>query len=463
MWERLKVAALCALLVFSCVVHDAQAVTIPTRVLNGVHVYAPAPGAEIVNAIGFAVRRASPWIGALSLGVEIGRFVFQTVDGQIAVTTSGRAIAEQAGTSTAVTAPTTLGITVSYSACAGGGTLLHQGTISAICSASAAHANSPCTCGSPAGSRCGYAIKSYPTQTSCVIGIPQDNNANYTLAPSFQCPTGYSLTGAGTCVSTTGNNGGGNPSTAWSPAVVTDPATGGKVMGWAGPTDPALNPQPFTPADNFQQAPLDTGQAAPQVTVTPNVDGGVTVSTWAPEAPVTDPVTGQPQPTLGTLQSVTINNAGNVTNITNITNVGPPPAANTTPAPVEPLVCGSLSCESTQQQIHTDTTAIKTELIAAGAPTLPDQTAVMQSAKDEDKNQSDAISNAITTDTSFWTAWVWTPPAGTCTAPSATLHGGVTVSFDYCPMVGNIKDVLGWLFAIFGSWHVWNVLFRRGD
>jgi hypothetical protein len=238
--------------------------------------------------------------------------------------------------------------------------------------------------------------------------------------------------------------------------------------------------------------PTGTGspQVSPQVTVTPNADGGVTVQTWTPESVVN----GVPQS--WTVQTVTINNSNIVTNSTITTNVLPgsttPPPSVTAPtsptsdgtgtdpgSPQPPVECGSLSCESTQQGVHTDTTAIAasaaaikqdtaailTELQANGAPTLPDQAAIIQSQKDIDvQKQTDIpaqIAAARSTDAAMWFAWVWTPPTGTCEAPVANLSRGVVVAFNYCPWVASGRELIGWLFALFGAWSIYGEIFRR--
>lgn len=194
--------------------------------------------------------------------------------------------------------------------------------------------------------------------------------------------------------------------------------------------------------------------------------------------------------------SVTTTKTDSSGTTTTTTNSGPnAPQTDNAQTPQMPVSCGSLSCESTQQQVktevagvhqdttaiktdtaamrtdltgvHTDTTAIKTELQAAAAPTLPDQATALDAAKAADKVSSDAVVTQITSgqnaDKSLWTAWMWTPPSASCQAPSATLSNGRVVTIDYCPLVANIRDTLGWLFAMYGIWNIYGQMFKRSE
>jgi len=59
-----------------------------------------------------------------------------------------------------------------------------------------------------------------------------------------------------------------------------------------------------------------------------------------------------------------------------------------------------------------------------------------------------------------WFSWVWTPPSGTCSPFTGAVHGH-EISWDFCPTFQNMKDVYGWLFALFGAWTIYGQLFRR--
>jgi len=113
--------------------------------------------------------------------------------------------------------------------------------------------------------------------------------------------------------------------------------------------------------------------------------------------------------------------------------------------------------EVTQQEI------LK-ELTAADSPPLPpDQGDLVEQAKTQAVDDLDDLRTAAETlDKDPWFSWVWTPPSGTCSAFAGTVHG-FPISWDVCPTVANIRDALGWLFAIFAAIEIYGQLFRRGD
>lgn len=109
---------------------------------------------------------------------------------------------------------------------------------------------------------------------------------------------------------------------------------------------------------------------------------------------------------------------------------------------------------------------ISDELSGLNAPDAPvDQDARTQIALAEtDTGLSDIFTylpNQFISDKSNWFSWVWTPPVGVCNASdySGTVHGNF-VSWDICPTVSNIRDVIGWLFAIFGAYIIYGQIFK---
>lgn len=473
-------------------IRDVYAITIPTRQISpGVYGIAPTTAAQFIQAMAGMVGRTSPWITGITLGVEVAKFLIQTADGDITITTAGKAILDNY-----YTQASNFDAEWCADSCYNAGTAssplgTYQGS-----SASAVTAQWKAATEAAAGATCTVTITSETFSGggfsySCANGWSGTRLlGRYAICPSAPSGTSlnlwtslnhwasYAAAQADCQQYQSGEAQGGSKS--WSPRPVQMP-DGTIQEGWQSPTDPTVtNPNNVTPADTYQYPAING--VHPEATFTPNPDGGYTVQTYSPE--FTNPAAPTTQ-TGWTVQNVTVNNAGSVTNVTitynnpqgppttkppTTTSGTPPPTtgSGTPQTPPPNIQCGSLNCESTQQGIHTDTTgihtdttAIRTELEAAGAPALPDQAAALTAAKAADKGLSDSAAGAITFDTSSWTAWVWTPPAGSCTAPTATLHGGITVSYNYCPFVDNIKSALGWLFAIFASWHIYNVLFRR--
>lgn len=179
--------------------------------------------------------------------------------------------------------------------------------------------------------------------------------------------------------------------------------------------------------------------------ITPTPGGGFKLETRAPDPKPT----GEAQTTI---QNITINNAGNVVS-SSITTVG----GTVVSGGGQPIVFpDDYNREVTQKEI-------KDELKGAGAPPLPPQGPVVDAAKADSDAQIGQISQGIKdgyADKSSWFSWVWTPPIGTCAPFAGTVHG-YTISWDLCPTIADINDVLGWLFAIFGAWSVYREMFGR--
>lgn len=112
---------------------------------------------------------------------------------------------------------------------------------------------------------------------------------------------------------------------------------------------------------------------------------------------------------------------------------------------------------------------IEKSLSTEGAAEMPDQekrvSDGVKQAEDALKTLRDAIpGEQAGADKDRFFSWVWTPPVGACTATqAATLSNGAVVNFDICPTVNNIRDVLGWLFALFGAIEVYSQLFKKND
>jgi hypothetical protein len=106
---------------------------------------------------------------------------------------------------------------------------------------------------------------------------------------------------------------------------------------------------------------------------------------------------------------------------------------------------------------------------AAGAPVLPDQSALIAAQKASDttafngvvsdaKIQKDA-DEITASPTNMGFSFSWVPPQSTCAPYSGTVHG-YAVSWDLCPTIENIRAILAWLFALFGAYRVYMILFQ---
>lgn len=266
------------------------------------------------------------------------------------------------------------------------------------------------------------------------------------IYPVVSCPSGYTLSGS-TCNLT-------------DPTKVMRDSDGVAVLnststGWVpDPQDPD-NATLTTPSNPIvQTGPNELGQPA-QTTITSTPDGGMKVENWAQTFNTT---TNNNQVTYN---SVTINSNGVVTNNNTATYSGTLSQAVNGSAPLS----NSLNLptdynrEATQAKIYDE--------LKGGTLTAPTATDVWDPAKskkldDDLKGQFDAIPNAYQQDKNNWFSWVWTPPVGVC-SPFTGEVSHIPVSWDFCPTINNIRDTIGWLFALFGAWDVYNVMFRRPD
>jgi len=172
--------------------------------------------------------------------------------------------------------------------------------------------------------------------------------------------------------------------------------------------------------------------------------------------------------TTTTINNITINNAGQVTNIYTTTVPGSLDLANPGSSPVT-SGSGSIQFptdynrESTQQSIQQKLEDLKQGTGASDAPNYAsDIEAQKQAMKDAIKEMMDALPGQYSTDKSNWFSWVWTPPVGNCSPWTSTIHGQF-VSWDICPYVEKVRDVIGFLLAISGAWLVYTEMFRRDE
>lgn len=120
--------------------------------------------------------------------------------------------------------------------------------------------------------------------------------------------------------------------------------------------------------------------------------------------------------------------------------------------------------ENTQQQIKQTLDAIREELKTDTAPDMPNQSDIVSQAKNQSEADMSTLHNSVKTsvgnDQSMWTSWIWTPQAATCNDPSMTVNG-VTASLPICSKLGMLRDALGFVFAIYAAWDIYQEIFRR--
>ena len=295
----------------------------------------------------------------------------------------------------------------------------------------------------------GYVLSgSQCVRNTCPEGSTPLNGGCYT-SPS--CPSGYAMNHGDTCILAenaankvkwpVGTNDGAR-------AYVPDPTNAGQWM----PHPRESNPLPQGLSDaEIQSGLINAGQTYTKdaygnpvaTTIIPNLSGGYTFTQQLQ--------TTNNNQTTTTTNTYTTNNQGAVTNVSSVTNNGPITNVSNNYAVDIP---NDYNKESTQQKIYT----------GEGAPDAPNYSqTVIQKATDLNKSITDLldpIKDQYASDKGNWFSWVWTPPVGQCEPITGTVHGK-SVNWDLCPYVAKVRDVVGWLFAIFGAWVIYNEMFRR--
>jgi hypothetical protein len=206
-------------------------------------------------------------------------------------------------------------------------------------------------------------------------------------------------------------------------------------------------------------SPVTTPEVVTKTEVITNPDGTTSTRTTGETTTFTPESTGTTAadsrlkiPAKTTTTVVTVNNATGAT------------ATDTTVAnhaPIQPAekveIPDDYNREATQKEMLD-------ELKAANAPTIADQEQRVQEKTTEItqkiQGEFDKISPAFDADKAKWFSWVWTPPVGQCTPFAGAVHG-YAISFDLCPTVNQIKEALGWFFALMAAWQIYGLIFRR--
>lgn len=94
-------------------------------------------------------------------------------------------------------------------------------------------------------------------------------------------------------------------------------------------------------------------------------------------------------------------------------------------------------------------------LAAEMASALGDATTSQRGAQ---QGLVDGITGGFESSKESWFSWVWTPPTGSCSPWSGSVRS-YAINWDMCGTIANIRDVLGWMFALFGAWTVYREIF----
>jgi hypothetical protein len=216
---------------------------------------------------------------------------------------------------------------------------------------------------------------------------------------------------------------------------------------------------PDTPVQ-VTAAPVTSPQRTVSTETIPNPDASTSTRTKVEQTTFTPQTSGTTvADSKTTFPSQTITTTTTVNNTTGATSVETNTTNNYSP-----------SAEPSSLELPTDyardatVAEVRDAINANGAPTAPDQeqrvTTEVASTNQKIKTEFDAIPNAFDSDKAKWFSWVWTPPVGQCSPFAGVVHG-FDVSFDLCPTINNIKDALGWVFALFGAIQIYGLIFKQ--
>jgi viroplasmin and RNaseH domain-containing protein len=277
--------------------------------------------------------------------------------------------------------------------------------------------------------------------TQCVIG---------------SCPSGYAMTN-GQCTLTD------TPLVQWpsdgQPTYVPRVGDNGVYQWWPSDRDPDQGTYPQANINSaLQSGDVFSDPDGNPVTqsFTPNSDGGYTFTQSIQHSPA-----GSGN-TYTTTNSYTVNKQGNVTNISTVTHNGPITNVNSGSGPVQMLPT-DYNREATQAAIKESINKLATGEGAQDAPDFKKDVEDKKTAMDKGITDfTDAIPGQFSETKGNWFSWVWSPPVGQCSPYSGSVHGK-SITWNICPYIATARDVIGWLFALYGAWSVYNQMFRKED
>lgn len=422
--------------------------------LTGNQWYIPATGTGIAgNAVvataATMLARANPWVAAITLGTPVMRWLLEKKTGGN-VEVAPRDIKQEIPGWVNGSPPSTTPATSGYTATINGSNYVNTTALGA-CQAAAANPTASCggeTCLNVFANTGGGNCRGYNSGGSVFI-------FSSLYGPDLVCPAGYTLSGSN-CNLT-------------NESLVMWPSDG-KATYVPTASGTTLEKHPRDP-DPLPASPTIAEILNPSKDYAPDVFGNPTSTTITPSAngfSIEQRVqTTKDNQTATTINNVTINNAGQVTNVSSTTVPGEIALASPTAIPVSSggtiQFPTDYNREATQQQAVQKLEDIKQGTGAADAPNYQQDTNDKKSAMNQEiKDKAEAIPGQYAGDKASWFSWVWTPPVGNCAPWNSTIHGQ-SVSWDICPYINKVRDVIGYLLAIATTWGVYLQLFKRED
>lgn len=142
-------------------------------------------------------------------------------------------------------------------------------------------------------------------------------------------------------------------------------------------------------------------------------------------------------------------------------------AAGSTPAaPAAPTINipTDYNREATQQQIKSSVDTLHGDMDSSAFSQPADPAVPADLASAENKKITDEL---VASETSFnnfkllnWSTWIPVFPASSCSPFTGTVLNK-SISWDFCPKIALLNELIGWLLAVFAAWSISSLMFRR--
>lgn len=286
---------------------SALAITLPTKIINGVHVYVPASLNPIATIAANTLTRANPIINAITVGSLISRLVIDAADGSKTSLIPPNIPSIQ----DVPTLPADYSNTMHYGCSCNFNRTIISSSLIDVCQQSAATA-APCGCKSGT-TLLQYACAGVNTATGGFSVTTTPAGGAYNGTTTRVCPSGYTWDSAISACRPNAATSTDDPYVRYKPKSTGD--------GWDDATTATDPPADVDPGQPLQ---IDTPDGPASVQITPTPGGGITVQTRAP-----DPAPAPGGTPTSTVQNIVINNQGAVTS-TSITTVNNTSIVNNT-------------------------------------------------------------------------------------------------------------------------------------
>lgn len=291
---------------------------------------------------------------------------------------------------------------------------------------------------------------------ACYAAWPSNGNINNigAISPATSCPAGYAYNGSMCALST--------------PADVKKPPDG-RCQILASVNGFAVDPQDPECGTLAAQA----GVTVSPTSITANTPGSTTTSNLTINADGTRTLTttrANADGKTSTITTVVFTPAANGqnavvsgTSVVVVNGVGA--AAGKTAAVPDIKFPDDYNREVTQAKINTGVDKLHEDLDSTNYTLpVPSAKSPAEMVAEENKKITDVLDGSVAAYDAFknldWATWVPVFPSGSCSPISGSVMGK-TISWDICPKVSMLNELIGWLLNVFAAWSVVNLMLRK--